>query len=55
LGVNGPPNHASIPGDLTDGKLRSAIRNHVTANQAVAGRTVTGGRLDAAAAPASVD
>jgi hypothetical protein len=41
--------------DLTYGKLRSAIRDHVTANQALAGKTVTGGQLDAAAALASVD
>jgi hypothetical protein len=40
--------------DLTYGKLRAAIRDHVTANAALAGKTVTGGQLDVAAALASV-
>ena len=37
-------------GDLTYSELRSAIRNHVIATSPLAGKTVSGGQLDVAAA-----
>ena len=44
----------SKDGDLSYSDLKSAIRNHVTAISALAGKTVSGGQLNVAAALAAV-
>jgi hypothetical protein len=45
----------SKDGDLSYSDLKSAIRNHVTGNPALAGKTVSGGQLNVAAALAAVN